>query len=89
MVSGLVESQVVAYGLMEELYDGNEWGATPGKDLWTHPYFPLLVSAVFVLTPLYAIGPLRKAKAAGVLHSRSFEARYGWLCSRRDTTAFS
>ena len=41
-----------------------------------------------MLIPLVAIRPLRKAKAAGILHSRSFEARYGWLCSRCDTIAF-
>ena len=35
-----------------------------------------------LIIPLVATRELRKAQAAGTLHSRAFEARYGWLCSR-------
>ena len=39
-------------------------------------------SPFWLLVPLLALHRLHKAKAAGTLHSRAFEARYGWLCSR-------
>ena len=35
-----------------------------------------------LIIPLFAIWNLRKAKGAGILHSRAFLARYGWLCDR-------
>lgn len=42
-----------------------------------------LISSPFtVLVPVFALWTLHKAKASGVLQSRAFEARYGWLCSR-------
>jgi hypothetical protein len=46
-------------------------------------------SPFWLFIPLLAVIQLRKAKAAGILLSRSFEARYGWLCSRCDAKAFS
>lgn len=42
----------------------------------------ILLTPFVLLIPLLAVHRLRKAKAAGILHSRAFEARYGWLCSR-------
>jgi hypothetical protein len=39
--------------------------------------FPLIV-----IVPLIATYQLHKASAANILHSRAFEARYGWLCAR-------
>ncbi len=36
----------------------------------------------WLVVPLLALCQLHQARAAGVLHSRAFEARYGWLCSR-------
>jgi hypothetical protein len=41
-----------------------------------------LCSPFVLVIPLLALHQLRKAKAAGTLHARAFEARYGWLCSR-------
>lgn len=41
----------------------------------------LIIPPVLII-PLVATRELRKAQAAGTLHSRAFEARYGWLCSR-------
>ncbi len=44
---------------------------------------PWAAAVPFVLLiPLFALHRLHKAKVAGILHSRAFEARYGWLCSR-------
>ena len=42
----------------------------------------IMCSPFVLLIPLLALHRLHKAKAAGTLHSRAFEARYGWLCSR-------
>ena len=42
----------------------------------------ILLIPPMLIVPLVATRELRKAQAAGTLHSRAFEARYGWLCSR-------
>lgn len=47
----------------------------------------LVACIPFVLViPLLALVQLYKAKTAGILHSRAFQARYGWLCNRYDAS---
>ena len=45
------------------------------------PFLAVLTSPFWLIAPLLAIRNMRQAKSAGILHSRAFEARYGWLCS--------
>lgn len=42
----------------------------------------LLALPLVLLVPMFAITRLRRGAKAGILHSRAFEARYGWLCAR-------
>ena len=42
----------------------------------------LLALALVLIVPMFAISRLRRGAKAGILHSRAFEARYGWLCAR-------
>eukprot|EP01043_Picozoa_sp_COSAG02_P060308 COSAG02_NODE_7851_length_2818_cov_1.966900_2_plen_316_part_00 len=37
---------------------------------------------IWLFVPIFASNRLRHGAEAGILHSRAFEARYGWLCSR-------
>ena len=58
-------------------------GIVAYPDATSAPVLLGIVSSPFwLLIPLLALHRLHKAKAAGTLHSRAFEARYGWLCSR-------
>lgn len=46
------------------------------------PVAILLALPLVLLVPMFAISRLRRGAKAGILHSRAFEARYGWLCAR-------
>lgn len=47
------------------------------------------LSSPFVLIiPAMALYAMRQARKAGVVHSRAFEAQYGWLCSKYDRLTF-
>ena len=42
----------------------------------------LLAAPLVLLVPMFAFSRLRRGAKDGILHSRAFEARYGWLCAR-------
>lgn len=67
------------------IFTANVQKRIDNSPLWLVPWIVAVPLVVFV--PLAALQQLQQAKKAGILHSRAFEARFGWLCSRCDTSA--
>ena len=70
------------YTLMSPLAVANLIQMTDSNDAIAAAVAALLALPLVLLVPSFAFCQLRRGAKAGILHSRAFEARYGWLCAR-------